>query len=111
MAHRNVSAAEWQSFLDQFGHEHRSWITSVESVSPGRPAQTLASNRRLGGLSVCPILDHGNAIEVWFQDSASPPWLLLRNAVAVRLDSNGTSGEEVDISDGEGRTIRIRVRH
>ena len=65
MAHRHLSSGEWTGFLGSFADAHRSWTTSVQAIGPDGSPRTLASNRRLGGVTVCPILDHGNAIEVW----------------------------------------------
>ena len=112
MSVREIPAAEWQEFLDDFTRGHRAWLATVDRVQGGGEDYVEAVDRPLG--SVKPEIQAHRvvAIEIRFQEDgrATEP-IVIESPTSVRVDENEIGATRgLEIRDDEGECTRIRFR-
>jgi hypothetical protein len=112
MSLREIPAAEWPDFLEQFSRGHRAWLATVDRAVPGAPAHVEAVERPLR--SVTPEMSAGRVvgIEIRFQEDSQVPDAIRIDAptrVRVNETEEGTA-QGLEIQDEDGECTRIRFR-
>ncbi|MQA31071.1 MAG: hypothetical protein GEU82_14770 [Luteitalea sp.] len=112
MSVRDISAAEWPGFLEEFSRGHRAWLTTVDRVHPGSLAKVDAVERPLR--SVTPDISARRVvgIEIRFQaDSHARDVIRIEAPTRLRVDetAEGTA-QGLEIQDEDGECTRIRFR-
>jgi hypothetical protein len=112
MSLREIPAAQWPEFLEDFTRGHRAWLATVDRVHPGAPVRVEAVERPLR--SVTPEMSARRVvgIEIRFQEDAA-----VRDAIRIdapaRVRVNETAGgtaQGLEILDEDGECTRIRFR-
>lgn len=112
MGVRDIPAAEWPDFLEEFTRGHRAWLTTVDRVHPGSLAQVDAVERPLR--SVTPEMSARGVvgIEIRFQEDSHPRDAIRIDAptrVRVNETEEGTA-RGLEIQDADGECTRLRFR-
>ena len=61
-----ISKESWDRFLEQFGRQHRGWLTSIETVRADERTKVLATDTRLEDVS----LESDERVQVTVTDKA-----------------------------------------
>ena len=112
MSMREVPAAEWPEFLDQFSRQHRAWLATVERGHSGSPVQVEAFERPLAAVVAQVSAGSVEGIEITLQEEsrASLPIRIVAPK-SVRVDESPTgTAQGLEIVDDEDERTRIRFR-
>jgi hypothetical protein len=111
MSGREIPAAQWAEFLDQFSREHRAWRATIDRVRDGAPEHTDAVECPLA--SVVPQGEGRriSRIEIRFQESQAREPITIDAPTSVRVvDTRDGVSSGLDITDEGGQCTRIRFR-
>jgi hypothetical protein len=112
MSLREIPAAKWPEFLQDFTRGHRAWLATVDRTPPGAPVRVEAIERPLR--SVTPEMSARDvvAIEIRFQqDSHIPDAIRVDAPTRIRVNETmeGTA-QGLEIQDEHGDCTRVRFR-
>lgn len=113
MSVRDIPAAEWPVFLEEFSRGHRAWLATVDRVDPGSLRHVEAVERPLRSVTPDMSARRVVGIEIRFQeDSQARDAIRIEAPARLRVDetTEGTAqGLEIQDEDGECTRIRFRV--
>jgi uncharacterized protein DUF5335 len=112
MSMREIPAAEWEEFLEQFSQVHRAWLATVDRVQPGAADHVEANERRLASVTPDVRARRVAGIEIRFQEDA-PARTVIRidQPARVRVDETEEGAERgLEIQDADGECTRIHFR-
>jgi hypothetical protein len=112
MSAREIPAAQWPEFLEQFSRDHRAWLATVDRVHADSAGQIEPIARPLG--SVVPQLTAHRIvrIEIRFQEDLRVPEAIRIDApTSIRVDETASGvARALEIVDEDGECTRIRFR-
>ena len=108
---REIPAADWRPFLEQFSRDHRAWLATIERIA-GASRQIDVVERPLG--SVVPQLAGGRVVGIvirFQEDSATTPGIHVESPMVLRVDETAAgSAHTLEIESGSGERTRILFR-
>ncbi|MGH9329593.1 MAG: hypothetical protein ACRD09_04055, partial [Vicinamibacterales bacterium] len=110
MSLREIPAAEWPEFLENFTRGHRAWLATVDRGLPGAPGHIEVFERPLR--SVTPDVSAGRVIgiEIRFQEDSGEA-IRIDAPASVRVEETMEGAARVlEIHDKGGECTRIRFR-
>jgi hypothetical protein len=112
MSIREIASADWPAFLDEFSRGHRTWLATVESMSPGGSARPEAIARPLRSVTPTMRASRVVRIEIRFQqDSHARRPVSIERPVSLRVEeTNEGTAKGMEIVDEDGQCTRLRFR-
>ena len=112
MSVREIPAADWPEFLDQFSRGHRAWLATVDRLLPGKSRHVEAVDRPLR--SVTPEISARRVVRInirFQEDSQTREPIRIDAPTTLRVDETAEGAARgLEIDDEDGECIRIRFR-
>ena len=106
---RELPQADWASFLDEFGRDHRGWLATVEHQH-GRDTPPQIHQRPLLALTLAGDARARRVTIVLHDENSSPTIQIERPAVIRVHHTDEGAPQHVEIESATGERLMLRLR-